>query len=139
MQQVRVHIPSMPIFERVVRASTSEIGALLGLSDERTEDLKLAVSEAVNNAIDHGARQPNQPIDVLFDVRGDMLEVHVRDGGGGLSASPVHRVIDEYALDAGTSRGLGFTLINALVDEYEIQTTSEGMTLILRLSLHSQE
>lgn len=54
MQQVLVNIPSVPIFERVVRASADEVGRALGFSAERVEDLKLAVSEAVNNAIDHG-------------------------------------------------------------------------------------
>ena len=56
MQQVLVNIPSVPIFERVVRASADEVGRALGFSAERVEDLKLAVSEAVNNAIDQIGR-----------------------------------------------------------------------------------
>jgi serine/threonine-protein kinase RsbW len=56
MQHVLVNIPSNPIFERVVRASASEVGQAIGLPAERIEDLKLAVSEAVNNAIEHGNR-----------------------------------------------------------------------------------
>jgi serine/threonine-protein kinase RsbW len=56
MEQVLVNIPSNPIFERVVRASTDAVGQAIGLTPDRLEDLKLAVSEAVNNAIEHRPR-----------------------------------------------------------------------------------
>ncbi|MGB9631776.1 MAG: ATP-binding protein, partial [Chloroflexaceae bacterium] len=56
MERVELNIPSNPIFERVVRASAAEVGSAIGFSEERVEDLKLAISEAVNNAIDHGNR-----------------------------------------------------------------------------------
>lgn len=68
MERVELNIPSNPIFERVVRASAAEVGSAIGFSEERVEDLKLAISEAVNNAIDHGnRREAGKLVAVVFE------------------------------------------------------------------------
>jgi serine/threonine-protein kinase RsbW len=43
------------------------------------------------------------------------------------------RVVDEEHLDAGMLRGFGMYLISELVDQYEVQTSSEGTCLKLRI------
>ena len=84
MERVLVNIPSNPIFERIVRASADELGQAIGLPPERVEDLKLAVSEAVNNAIDHGnQRESAKLVEVIFVLDADKLEVRIRDRGRG--------------------------------------------------------
>ena len=76
MERVLVNIPSIPVFERVVRASAREVGEAIGLTPERIEDLKLAVSEAVTNAIEHGNRsQPGKLVEVTFVCDTEALEV----------------------------------------------------------------
>lgn len=135
MQRVLVNIPSVPIFERVIRASADEVGRALGFSSERIEDLKLAVSEAVNNAIDHGnQRQPGKLVEVVFALDNDKLEVHVRDEGEGVDQVDFsRRVVEEQNLDAGMHRGFGLYLISALVDDCEVNSSQSGTTLTLRL------
>jgi serine/threonine-protein kinase RsbW len=135
MHRVTLSIPSDPAFERVVRASAAELGDTLGFDPERIEDLKLAVSEAVNNAIDHGSkRQAHLPIDVSFSVSGDHLEVRVTDHGGGVERIDwSRRVVEEDNLDAGMLRGFGMYLINSLVDQCEVTSTSEGTVMTLRI------
>lgn len=135
MHQVTLSIPSDPAFERVVRASAGELGDTFGFDPERIEDLKLAVSEAVNNAIDHGSRGARQmPVDVAFSVNGDHLEVRVTDHGGGVERVDwSRRVVEEDNLDAGMLRGFGMYLISSLVDQYEIASSSEGTVMTLRL------
>jgi serine/threonine-protein kinase RsbW len=87
MERVLVNIPSNPIFERVVRASADELGQAIGLPPERIEDLKLAVSEAVNNAIDHGNhREAAKLVEVTFVLDVDKLEVRIRDEGAGVGS-----------------------------------------------------
>ena len=88
MERVLVNIPSNPIFERIVRASADELGQAIGLPPERVEDLKLAVSEAVNNAIDHGnQRESAKLVEVIFALDADKLEVRIRDEGPGTDFS----------------------------------------------------
>lgn len=144
MERVLVNIPSNPVFERVVRASASELGAAIGLSAERIEDLKLAVSEAVNNAIDHGnQREAGKLVEVLFILDSDKLEVRISDQGAGAEALDFsRRIVEEQNLDSGMHRGFGMYLISALVDDYEVRSSQDGTVMTLRLyrkeSAHEQ-
>jgi serine/threonine-protein kinase RsbW len=135
MQRVELSIPSNPIFERVVRASAAEVGVAFGFSDERVEDLKLAISEAVNNAIDHGNRgEVSKLVAVVFEIDGEKLEIRISDQGAGVDRLDVARhVIDEQSLEAGQLRGFGMYLISELVDDYEVNSSQKGTVLTLRL------
>jgi serine/threonine-protein kinase RsbW len=135
MEQVLVNIPSNPIFERVVRASTDAVGQAIGLTPERLEDLKLAVSEAVNNAIEHGNQlQAQRLVEVTFVLDPEKLEVRVRDEGEGVDAIDFsRRTVEEQNLEDGMHRGFGMYLISALVDQCEVTSSQTGTTLTLRL------
>lgn len=137
MERVEVQIPSDPTFERVVRASADEIGQVLELPHDRIEDLKLAVSEAVNNAIEHGNQNiANKLVAIVFALDKDKLEVHIADQGSGvdverLDFSPQH--VEEHHLESDGRRGFGMFLISALVDQYEVNSSQHGTVLTLRL------
>ena len=135
MERVLVNIPSNPIFERVVRASADELGQAIGLSPERVEDLKLAVSEAVNNAIDHGnQREAAKLVEVTFVLDPDKLEVCIRDQGAGVDEIDFsRRIVEEHNLDSGMHRGFGMYLISSLVDHCEVTSTAEGTVMTLRI------
>lgn len=135
MDRVEVNIPSNPIFERVVRASAAEIGQAIGFSGERIEDLKLAVSEAVNNAIEHGNKlEISKPVEVVFSLDQDKLEVIIADQGQGIEHLDFsRRVVDEHNLESGMLRGFGSYLISALVDDCEVSSSQTGTVLTLRL------
>ena len=135
MERVLVNIPSNPIFERVVRASADELGQAIGLPPERIEDLKLAVSEAVNNAIDHGnQREIAKLVEVTFVLDADKLEVCIRDEGAGAEQIDFsRRIVEEQNLESGMHRGFGMYLISALVDEYDVSTSQQGTIMTLRL------
>jgi serine/threonine-protein kinase RsbW len=135
MQRVELSIPSNPMFERVVRASAAEVGAAFGFSSERVEDLKLAISEAVNNAIDHGSRgESTKLVAVVFEIDGEKLEIRISDQGTGVDRLDFsRRVIDEQSLEAGELRGFGMYLISELVDDYEVSSSHKGTMLTLRL------
>lgn len=135
MERVLINIPSNPIFERVVRATTDEVGRAIDLSHEQIEDLKLAVSEAVNNAIEHGNQLASQKlVEVTFVLDSEQLEVRIRDEGGGVDEIDFsRRVVEEQNLEDGMHRGFGMYLISALVDSCEVTSSQVGTTLTLRL------
>ncbi|MCG8352048.1 MAG: ATP-binding protein [Chloroflexales bacterium] len=135
MERVEVSIPSNPTFERVVRASAAEIGHALGFPRERIEDLKLAVSEAVTNAIEHGNNNEiNKLVAVVFALDSDKLEVHITDEGAGLKCFDItRRVVEDHNLESGMLRGFGMYLISTLVDDYEVNSSHTGTILTLRL------
>ncbi len=135
MNRIHLHIPSDLLFERVVRASAAELGTTMGFSDERIEDLKLAVSEAVTNAIEHGnSGKRTASVEVIFSLDQDKLEIEIIDSGPGVqSFNTDRRVVEEDNLEAGMLRGFGMYLISELVDQYEVQSSSEGTCLKLRI------
>ncbi len=140
MERVELNIPSNPIFERVVRASAAEVGNAFGFSEERVEDLKLAISEAVNNAIDHGnRREAGKLVAVVFEIDGEKLEIRISDEGAGLERLDRSRhVVDEANLEAGQLRGFGMYLISELVDDLEVSSSHRGTMLTLRLYRRAQ-
>jgi serine/threonine-protein kinase RsbW len=135
MERVLVNIPSNPVFERVVRASADEVGQAIGLPPDRIEDLKLAVSEAVNNAIEHGnRRQTAKLVEVTFVLDQEKLEVRIRDEGDGVERIDFsRRIVEEHNLEGGMHRGFGLYLINALVDDCEVSSSQQGTVMTLRL------
>ena len=140
MERVELNIPSNPVFERVVRASAAEVGNAIGFSEERVEDLKLAISEAVNNAIDHGnKREAGKLVAVVFEIDGEKLEIRISDQGDGIEQLDTSRhVVEEQNLDSGQLRGFGMYLISELVDDLEVSSSHRGTVLTLRLYRRSQ-
>ncbi len=137
MERVEVQIPSNPTFERVVRASADEIGRVLEFSNERIEDLKLAVSEAVSNAIEHGNQnRGNKLVGIVFVLDQDKLDVHVSDQGSGVDVGRLDfspQMVEEHHLEVDGRRGFGMFLISALVDDYEVSSSQQGTIFTLRL------
>jgi serine/threonine-protein kinase RsbW len=134
VNRIQLNIPSDLVFERVVRASAAELGTTMGFSAERIEDLKLAVSEAVTNAIEHGGAGSAALVEVVFALDQEKLEVEIIDRGPGVETfNTERRVVEEDNLDAGMLRGFGMYLISELVDQYEVQSSAEGTRLKLRI------
>lgn len=140
MERVELSIPSNPVFERVVRASAAEVGNAIGFSEERVEDLKLAISEAVNNAIDHGnKREAGKLVAVVFEIDGEKLEIRISDQGDGMEQLDTSRhVVEEQNLESGQLRGFGMYLISELVDDLEVSSSHRGTVLTLRLYRRGQ-
>jgi PAS domain S-box-containing protein len=93
-----------------------------GLSSRRAADLVLAVDEACANAVEH-AYGDGQPGDVVVEVSrspDDEVIACVQDGGRWRDTP------------ADPNRGRGLRIIEAVVDEVDIQTGATGTTLRLR-------
>jgi serine/threonine-protein kinase RsbW len=135
MDRVELSIPSQVRFERVVRASAAEVARACGFSDEQVEDLKLAVSEAVTNAIEHGNRLAREKlVEIVFALHGEALEIRISDQGTGVERVDFsRRVVDEANLESGYLRGFGMYLIHSLVDDCEVHSSPAGTVLTMRL------
>ena len=101
-----------------VRESAVQFARANGVPDRLADDLRLAISEAVTNAVVHAFRCREQPgtVTVTVDVRaGEMAEVVVRDDGIGMS-----RRSDSPGL------GLGLGLIAWVADQVEHRVPGDG-------------
>ncbi|SDF28575.1 Signal transduction histidine kinase [Blastococcus aurantiacus] len=109
---------SVPVLRRGMRAVLAEAG----VDPDRAYDLLLAAGEAATNAIEH-AQRPSQPfVDVTVGVRGDRLEIVVRDYGQWRERVP------------SMDRGRGSTLMSAFADVTAVPSPT-GTTVVIRSPL----
>ncbi len=104
-----------------------------GLDDERTEDLRIAVSEATANAIlAHQRTGSGEPVRLCFGVvGGGAFQVTVADTGPGFE--PDDAAVVE-GRDWTVEGGLGVTLIRGLADDVEF-VQGAGMQVHLRFTV----
>lgn len=115
---VRLAIPARPEFVSVARHTLEGLAGLRGLPPETVADLKLALTEACANAVDHAYGEAAGTIDVVFELSADRIAFEVADKGMG------------FAPEAGASgeageSSLGLTIMRALADELEIGARDE--------------
>ena len=85
--------------------------------------VRLAMSEAVANAIEHGSATPDDPIRLQVVHEGDALAFYVSDPGTFIEPLMIcdHDLMDERG------RGLGF--IHLLMDDVSINPSPEGTVI----------
>lgn len=123
---VSLSIPAEAEYIDIVRYTLYGIAASMGFHYEAIEDMKVAVSEAVNNAIIH-AYDHSHPhkIDIAFDRFDRGLKIHVKDWGVSFDVNRVNQNIAplfDMELQDVKVGGLGIYLMQALMDEVDVQS-----------------
>ncbi|MCR8659692.1 anti-sigma B factor RsbW [Paenibacillus endoradicis] len=127
MKEIRLQIPALADYIDIVRVCLFGIASKLSFSYEDIEDMKVAVSEACNNAVLHGSRtSQHHNIDICFESREHSLTIKISNKGHSFkhedaleNASPLPAT-DISELPVG---GLGIYLMQALMDEVTVETT----------------
>ena len=131
---VEVRLPTRMGYEKVAMSTASAMAKLLGFPPDRIEDLKTAVAEACINAIEHGNRlNENLSVGVILSAGPHQLEVKVLDDGKGMKKQPARPDIDRKMHGEEDPRGMGMFLIQALVDEAEWVSGTDGKSSYVRL------
>lgn len=114
-------------FSRVVVAAfASQLDPTL----EELSDIKTAVSEAVTNSIIHGYEYGEGSIIIESIIKGDFIEIIVRDSGKGIDN------LDKAMEPFFTSKpdlersGMGFTVMETFMDSLEVESKKEKGTTI---------
>ena len=99
-----------------------------GFGAEALYDVKLAMSEAVTNAIQHGSRSPDDPVRIVATEESGALVFEVLDTG-----TFVPRVVRRGDLPE-SGRGLEF--MRVLMDEVDLRPTRRGTLLRMAKRRH---
>jgi serine/threonine-protein kinase RsbW len=123
---------------RVVLAAAASIDP--DSRDDRIDDLRVAISEAVTNAVEaHHSSGTDSRIEVRCRTSGNNVEVTVRDRGAGfdMDAVPVLPEPDtpERLFFEG---GLGLPLMRRLVDKTDITSGDDGTLVRLFIDTSSE-
>lgn len=110
-------LPCQASSVREARLAVADLARGAGMADDRIDDLRLAVSEAATNAIQHG-RDRDGDVSIRASVTRGELRVWITDHGGGMRPH-----MDSSGL------GLGLPIIASLTDHLEIASSEEGTTV----------
>src|SRR2546423_15522946 len=121
-------ILQFPVHERfagLARHLAEQAAWHAGMGTSQVDDIKLAVTEVVSNAVESQRRtQQAAPVRVEIDV-GDRFEVKVSDRGDGLDLNAIRRSpkLQPRSRDEG---GLGLLITQALVDDLRVEPRDGG-------------
>ncbi|MBQ1074246.1 response regulator [Micromonospora sp. C31] len=114
--------PSKPTSASSMRQDVRASLEAMDVDPDIVQDLLLAASEAVNNAVEHAQRPGRPEVRVRLRVAGGTVRISVRDFGTWRDRRP--------AMD----RGRGATLMNAYAD-VRMVSTAEGTTVTIERHL----
>lgn len=119
--EMQIFFSSQSVNEAFARVSVSAFVSQLDPTVEELYDMKMAVSEAVTNAIIHGYKgKKNGIVSVKCSYIDKQIEIEIKDEGQGI------RDIEEamtplYTTSLEEERaGLGFTVMQEMMDEVEV-------------------
>ncbi|UJL47052.1 anti-sigma B factor RsbW [Virgibacillus sp. NKC19-16] len=140
---IEMKVPAKAEYVGVIRLSISGVASRMGFSYEDIEDLKIAVSEAITNAVTHAYENAEEgEVTLGFGVYEDRLEVMVADYGDSFKLSEVKQDIGPYknteSVENLREGGFGLFLINALMDKVEINNDN-GVIVLMTKYLNETE
>ncbi len=94
----------------------------------RIQDILLAVSEAITNAIEHGSRcDASKLVSIQASVRDQAVTAKISDSGRWFDSPP--------SPDRPSQRGRGLILMNGLADSVDIARTAEGTHITMQFDI----
>jgi len=110
--------------ERIVQ----KIAERIGLSKDEHDNLAIAVTEAVGNAILHGNKKdPKKKVEVTAVLSKDRVEVTVKDQGVGFNPDHIGNPLDPQNLMK--EHGRGIFILKSLMDEVAFQFSATGTSV----------
>ncbi|MFD0674001.1 anti-sigma B factor RsbW [Cohnella sp. GCM10027633] len=140
-REVTLTVPASPEYVDLIRLTLYGIAGKLKFSFEDIEDMKVAVSEACNNAVLHAYGGENGTIEVKFVTTDNELSITVRDQGRSFTVveggEPV--ALHGKSIDEIQSGGLGLYLMQALMDRVDVRNENGTAVTMTKKRMKSEE
>ncbi len=135
--EVSLTIPSLPEFVGVVRLAISGVAARMNFTIDEIEDIKISISEACTNVIQHAyGSNPNPHKDIIeikAYIDGENLEIIVKDFGKGFDLSIIGTPEQRQKSQEKMGLGLGLTFIKSLMDDANFESIEgKGTTIQMK-------
>ncbi|WP_135122099.1 anti-sigma B factor RsbW [Jeotgalibacillus proteolyticus] len=140
---IEMKIPAKAQYVGVMRLTISGIASRMGFTYDDIEDLKIASSEAITNAVQHAySEDDNGEVVVGFALYQEKLEVIVADHGSSFDFLKIKEEVGPYdesaSVDMLREGGLGLYLIESLMDEVKIHH-KEGVTVFMTKYIEEEQ
>ena len=105
----------------LARATVAFLAAQLNITVSQLEELKVAISEAVSNAIIHGYQdRDNEQVNITAELLTDGIIVTIEDSGIGIS--DIAQAMEPTFSTDPERMGLGFAFMKSFSDELEVES-----------------
>jgi serine/threonine-protein kinase RsbW len=141
---IEMKVPAKPDYVGVVRLTISGLANRMGFAFDEIEDIKIAVSEAVTNVVNHAYTETDEDkgqVRVGCNIYDDRMEITVVDQGKSFDVESISKnlgPVDGKSVDQLHEGGLGLFLIDTLMDKVEISSEA-GVVVMMTKYLHRDE
>lgn len=112
----------------IARVTTAAFAAQSEFTVNEIEDIKVAISEAVSNAIIHGYKDRFGTIELTMTLYDDWVEFIISDWGEGIEDIALARQ-PSFSTDP-ERMGLGFVFMESFMDELSVESAvNQGTTV----------
>ncbi|WP_239618492.1 anti-sigma B factor RsbW [Cohnella mopanensis] len=138
---VTLTVPALPEYVDLVRLTLYGIASKMKFTFEDIEDMKVAVSEACNNAVLHAYGGAEGKIEIQFASYDEELAITVRDYGRSFTASENKETpsLHGKSINEIQSGGLGLYLMQALMDRVDVQNDGGTAVTLTKKRMKSEE
>ncbi len=123
--KITINLPFKKEYIVLARMTAAVVASKVNLDIETIEDIKLAVSEACNNAIQH-SDNADDSFSVSYTVTADCFSIEISDNGQGFDISSYQR--PDLAELKGN--GLGIFIMRSLMDEVVVKSQPNAGTVV---------
>lgn len=129
---VELRVAARPENVALARLALNGVATAAGAPPAVVADLKLAVSEACANAVQHAYAGPKahgeQQVTIRFAVRDRQLVIEVEDDGSGFEV--ITRGSWQAGDTDGRGLGMGLTIVRSVTDELAIESGARGSRVV---------
>lgn len=131
---IEMRVPASAEYVSLIRLTLSGVFSRAGATYDDIEYAKIAVSEAVTNAVKHAYKENNNVgiINIYFEILEDKIKIVISDKGDSFDYETTKSKIGPYDknenIDFLREGGLGLFLIESLMDEVTVYKES-GVTI----------
>ncbi|MDE9849069.1 anti-sigma B factor RsbW [Staphylococcus pseudintermedius] len=131
---IEMRLPASAEYVSLIRLTLSGVFTRAGAHYDDIEDAKIAVSEAVTNAVKHAYKDKEERgyIHVCFELASDRIKIVVSDQGDSFNYQETRQKLGPYqeneSIDFLREGGLGLFLIESLMDEVTVDKDT-GVTI----------
>ena len=141
VNQMKLEIMSIPENVALARVTVAAFASQIDYTLSDLDEIKVAVSEAISNAIIHGySKDPNQIVSVVASIFNDQsLEIIIEDKGKGIEN--VEEAIQPAFTTDDERMGLGFVFMQSFMDELKVDSVVNQGTkikMVKKFDQHAQ-
>lgn len=126
--EVKMNLYSVSENVAIARVTAAAFAAQVEFTVNEIEDIKVAISEAVSNAIIHGYRSSMGTIEFVMTLYEDWVEFIITDFGQGIEDIALARQ-PSFSTDP-ERMGLGFVFMESFMDELHVESAvNQGTTV----------